>query len=388
MSITVLFGSGVSIPAGMPSVKCIDNLLRNDERIHRRTDGKFYLSEKANDNKGIVKACRSIYQTIDKFIHDADQNAPASVDYEQLYFYLDTLFRSYSVVGDDYSSLYVYKKILEEELNLIRSKFLTFYSSTNNLELLNYAINLIIDIVKISLDRNPDKIDYLENLLKNLCDLGVSHVFTLNHDKLLETSLKVLNSSFNDGFDEPANGVRYWKSALYDQPHIIHLYKLHGSIDWTMLRPEEGVDQVDRIGIVVDGDIWHAKTPDGRSMDPVVSQPLLLCGTGNKQARYADDIFLELHYRFMKRLEESKYLFVCGYGFRDKGINDRIINWAESHPEKRLVIAHQEPENLLKYARPAISRCWKERWEDQGKVKTIKKMAQDITNDDLKEHLV
>ena len=51
---------------------------------------------------------------------------------------------------------------------------------------------------------------------------------------------------------------------------------------------------------------------------------LLLMGTFNKMLLYTASLWGELHCHFHHSLSRDSALVVCGYGFRDKGINTKI----------------------------------------------------------------
>ena len=93
-------------------------------------------------------------------------------------------------------------------------------------------------------------------------------------------------------------------------------------------------------------------------MHEALDRPLFLAGTFNKISGYLNHVFLELHYRFHRTLAESSRLVVCGYGFGDKGINNRIADWmcpsSESTKRKMIVIDPKSLAKVQETARGAI----------------------------------
>ena len=66
------------------------------------------------------------------------------------------------------------------------------------------------------------------------------------------------------------------------------------------------------------------------------------------------------------------------YGFGDKGINTRIIEWAYSTKQNVLVVIHAKPESLKKKARGAISKNWDE-WLQNSKLVLIQKWIENTS---------
>src|SRR2546426_2997701 len=85
--------------------------------------------------------------------------------------------------------------------------------------------------------------------------------------------------------------------------------------------------------------------------------PQLLAGTFNKILDYNSEIFLEIHHRFHRALQDCRTLVVCGCGFGDKGVNTRIAEWRHrSSGHKLLIIDPAEPTKIVRKARGAIQR--------------------------------
>ena len=83
-------------------------------------------------------------------------------------------------------------------------------------------------------------------------------VFTLNHDTLLERTFRAAGLEFADGFGESVDGVRYWEPGRFEGPEPSRrLVKLHGSVDWFLLRPDGGEFHEEKIAQVSGNDPWH-----------------------------------------------------------------------------------------------------------------------------------
>jgi len=77
-------------------------------------------------------------------------------------------------------------------------------------------------------------------------------------------------------------------------------------------------------------------------------------------------------------LREADAIVAIGYGFRDKGINARLIGWWHRAPNRRFVVAHGDIQGLVDGARPAISNKWNSLVRD-GRVRVIEKWIEETS---------
>jgi hypothetical protein len=189
---------------------------------------------------------------------------------------------------------------------------------------------------------------YMQLFADAAADSRVSelHLFTLNHDTLIESFLATANASPADGFSDN-NGIRRWESATCDSGRKVRLYKLHGSVNWQRFRPKQATNS---------NNPWAGEIT-GIGSDPAYEAmnepPLILTGTFNKLFGYTESLFLELHHRFLRVLQECDHLVVCGYGFGDKGINLRIAERMTSEPQCKMLVI--DPSASFSNARGAIT---------------------------------
>lgn len=173
-------------------------------------------------------------------------------------------------------------------------------------------------------------------------------IFTLNHDLLIERHFP----DIADGFTEVEPGLFFWDPVSPTRIIDRHfLLKLHGSINWW--RHPAAVDQIIRFG---------SATQKHSDLRRRVDQPVILAGTFNKLFGYTSGIFGDLFELFRRELRELDALVVCGYGFGDKGINNQVIAWMDGQAERRVVLVHPKPSDLVENARPAVQRAI-ERWK-------------------------
>jgi hypothetical protein len=171
-------------------------------------------------------------------------------------------------------------------------------------------------------------------------DCNQCHIFTLNHDLVFETLFQREGIPYNNGLIlNPEDNLKYWNRKSFDNDNCkIHLYKLHGSVDWW--HHHKGVVNNSRIG----------------------GLRALLIGTYMKMLEYAGlKVFLDLYHLFYRRLfeEDTTVLIVIGYGFRDRGINNMIINWIYDNDTNKMIIIDPGIDDMKRSgASPAVRRLW------------------------------
>ena len=329
-----LLGSGVSRPAGLPSVEkltatilCGDTLLR-------------YLSTRFD----------SYYQ----------QTFGRGMNYEDL-FYVASQLRD---------------ELTGEANNPIGATAMETLLSERNFDLsqLSHSLDYISDLVASSLRQPATQLDHLQPLKAawQEAPLQTLDIFTLNHDLLLEHYFQDQDIPLVHGFDAVINNVRYWNPTLFGATiHGIRLLKLHGSIDWYRFRPIRSNNWYDEmIGIYQGKYLSDAHGPNDVRLETVDPRPLLLIGSFNKIPEYTRRIFLDLYYEFRRLLDQSTILVSCGYGFADKGINEQILEWLYGDRKRRIVLIEPKHEDLQRRARAAVSLKWKD-WVNDGTLTII-----------------
>ncbi len=227
----------------------------------------------------------------------------------------------------------------------------------------------------------PVKMDLISEVAKATDELDI---FSLNHDTLIERQLDNAGVAFADGFGKARTSQFQWSWKAEGAPPV-RLYKLHGSINWYRFRSQKGFDQYFKD---LTGDPDHALDEDERPLSLLETIPAVLTGTTVKERTYGFGLTGEIFSEFRQRLAAHKVLISCGYGWLDKGINIRVIQWLHDSRDNRLVIMHggtEEERNELR-SRPV----WFWRWDDlerAGKVRFLNKWLSECTVDDLKPYL-
>ena len=388
--LSFLLGSGVSRPAKMPSVIQITEKVLSGNGIMRHTDGNYYFGSPLYAHAGfpdeyiprVVAFLKRLSVEIEQYYSfDRDR----AITYEDLFYVAAQIHDSEMGEYDNPIAQAFIDKIMPDiKPLLVRHKNETRKQWKLH-EIANEATHYIHDIVWHSLATEPANLDYL-HCVKEVCqDIKLKSVdlFSLNHDIVFEQCFQAWGVKYTEGFGEPINGVRYWSPELFDVPSIkVRLFKLHGSVNWFLFRANAVSWRNEPVGIPLNGDFWHTQDPDGQLQTPVDGRPMLLAGTFNKMLQYTSGIYADLYYQMYRALRETEILIVCGYGFGDKGINNRIIEWAYSSDQNVMVVVHAEPESLKVRARGAILKNW-DNWLQSSKLVLVQKWIEDTSWKDI-----
>ena len=175
------------------------------------------------------------------------------------------------------------------------------------------------------------------------------NIHTLNHDLFMESfnRSEYINGDMSDGFDD--YGSRYYgrlnvvgrdsyrcrleryTGRYYGKP--IRLYKLHGSLNYVMMHRDAGFGLVDdcevkfRYGMgLMDLERERSKK-NGYDNDYISYHADFLTGSTTKTSYYRTKFYKKLFRKFGNNLINAKVLIVIGYGGKDEGINDYLLNY-------------------------------------------------------------
>src|SRR6202011_2080233 len=188
-------------------------------------------------------------------------------------------------------------------------------------------------------ETHDSKLKFHEELLRRILlrstTLPRAKVFTTNYDLLLERALDNLGILYFDGFLGTINRTLRTESYHYDLYYpgettegrvsrvdrVLHLYKLHGSINWR--RQRTGPDDI----------IISHTQPEEHEKGDVMIYPSPLKVTEMNGYPYA-----EMFRHFSTTIHQPQSaLLTIGYKFRDDHIN-RLIYQALSIPSFTLII--------------------------------------------------
>jgi hypothetical protein len=337
--ITFLLGSGISVAAEMPGVGLLTQQVLSGENVVRYA-GTFGVVgddspiERISQNDLTLNFVRRLSNLDDDFYEHF--GVSHEVSYEEIAYVAAQLD---DCVMFDYENPALLPLIerLENELG----------GAEQLRELARDAVNYVSGLVWSCLRRPPARVDHLK-CITDACEGNRVGLISLNHDTVVEQALRHDGVPFKDGFTQTVSEeIKAWSNDFVAD---IKLFKLHGSVDWYRL-------SIDGRKTVVRSDAddpYHLRNDDGNILDfPADARGQFLAGTFNKILAYQSPVYFEQQIGAYEAMRESSALVVIGYGFGDKAINTRIIEWLED-TSRRIILVHRDPVSALKAARPAI----------------------------------
>ena len=361
--IAFLLGSGVSIPAGMPTTDEITERVLSGGGIF--SSGETFTKHKSTYIKEenvsqIVKLLHKLKTEIEEYYKK--HKFKLDTNYEDLYYMTRQIYDSQAGEYDNPAVQPLVDKILPDIKSLLEKT--NTRSEWTLSKLAEAAMKYIEYVVFHLINTEPKPLDYL-SCIKEACedkDFSKVDIFTLNHDTVLEKCLKKQNGiQFTDGFFKPEREEhRYWKPSLFNSRSFkVRIFKLHGSINWFRFRLEDAIDWSGESIAIPSGMINYLITDaKGRILRALDKRPLLLVGTYNKMLEYNSGIYRELHYQFYRSLSNVKQLVICGYGLGDRGINTQVVDWLYSSNNRRIIVVDPRPETLENKYLSSISNKW------------------------------
>ena len=205
---------------------------------------------------------------------------------------------------------------------------------------------------------NYNKADYYSGIFDFQQDFNYPlHIFTLNYDLCLERTADKHNVDLELGFDEDNRWNWHLFEGNQDNWKSIYLYKLHGSMNWSIHGSELKLHD----------------EPSG------VTNPAFIFGRTHK-FEYIDPFF-PLAYEFRRRTLESRMILVIGYGFGDSHINGIIGQALNSGKRKILYVVEPVDCNAIEERRLQIAGLVK--CSDHSQLEIRSKTAKDFITDHL-----
>lgn len=208
-------------------------------------------------------------------------------------------------------------------------------------------------------------------------DLSRIRIFTTNNDLFNETALDSLNIHYINGF---GGGLRkYFNPALFNytwskrmdtsidkyEPveNMVYLYKIHGSINW-----HETDHKMNNY--------FNIEELSPQQLSPKKSA--LVYPTPTKQDKSLGVPYVDLFREFQnKLLEPHSVLFIIGYGFNDRHVNDIIYRALATNSTINVVIFGKKPTDPEKAKKPIFfindnriftisGKVWNEKQDESG----------------------
>ena len=335
-NVNFLFGAGTSNGAIDTMSELYKHLkFSKDEK----NEEKEFKSIVAKEGKNLEKILTVMYSARNYYngIHDDDKNAEDDIThYKELY---DRLIKK--IEGHIFDSINV--DFATKECQKVLGYYTTFY----------------------------------QKLVMRNKDLSRIRVFTTNNDLFNETALDSLNIHYINGF---SGGLRrFFNPALFNytwskrmdtsidkyEPieNLVYLYKIHGSINWLESTPLPGN---------------YFEIEEFPSSDLTSDKACLIYPTPTKQDKSLGAPYVDLFREFQnKLLEPHSVLFIIGYGFNDRHVNDIIYRALATNSTINVVIFSSKPKNEDREKKPIF-------FIDDNRIFTFSGKVWDV-DDDAKE---
>jgi hypothetical protein len=375
----IFLGSGVSLPTGLPDVrKLTEAVLTGD--WHKHTDQLFYRGRvtdqiMADPTSAIQRFLRFLKGLADAGF--AKERREAAI-YEDLFFICNQLVEHEDGMGRNVSILPFLDSIRAglSQFPINQGHIGGFHSHLHALA--GMACTLIQSVVRIELHTNREPVGL--DLVVELAKQPATTVVSLNHDLLVERKFQIASLPYHDGFGTPDGEVRWFDDKLLEPSDLPRLLKPHGSIDRYYFFPSNGLSGASGIGIPTHTDPDHCRNASGELLCNN-GIPQFLTGVGNKVDSYNSGVFAETMFRFHETLKRENQIVMSGYGWADRGINVRLLDWLFGDRTRKIYLLHENPEEFLERLSPLTYR--REGLIARGQLIEVRKWLCDTTVEDL-----
>ncbi|MGH7969522.1 MAG: hypothetical protein ACREIC_12415 [Limisphaerales bacterium] len=379
MKLILFLSSGISRPSGLLGVHELTTDVLNGEWFYH-TDGRFYPgapgAAQVNDPTEILQKFLSLLAPSADRCHPLDGQKG---NYEDLYFLAEQIADNARGQVDN-PAIHPFVSQLKEQVSTLTNQPLG--------QIADLACSFIRSVVAQRLASPPQiqGLDLIESLARSR-DFERVDIVTLNHDVLIEDFLHQKEIPFVDGFTGPDGNVRYFDPDLFESATKVRLFKLHGSINWYRFRLEHGNPFSDRFGIIAGIDAQEAPDSQGTLTNQIDVLPWIIAGTHAKAVQYSFGIHADMHFWFHRLLREHNAMAMSGYGWSDRVINGRLMEWLHSGIQPRLILMHKHPGELAQFSK---SKLW-DRYQPlvkAGRIIPIPKWMQDVGTEEVRKHLI
>lgn len=389
-NVSFLLGSGFSIPAGIPGVPQLNvrfsEVPENEIMIHSSMT-VIRLNGLEDNNRWMNWDQRLFVQELLEFYNEEILPEGASFHYETFYDfysgYIDAEENKAEIEG--FYERFGKKHFKDRpDTRKCRDRMNDFDNAFNQLlaaELLNVA-----HLEDIGLGNYP--YGGFFGFLSSLVQQADIKVHSLNHDLFFDfvaSKHSNLWENYSDGFElegspyygdlnhqfSTGEGRKISKSYKVKLSRFIdkfdtalQFFKLHGSVFTSKVFSRDQKNPVVRIKKDYAVSNFYQEVVDSESGQARFeylfddTSPDFLSGTTNKTRYYTrDPYYVRLFQHFQENLQNSELLFVIGYGFQDKGINEYLEENFLKRGSQMIVINPSKPKTDLidKYGSKHIS---------------------------------
>lgn len=359
MKLAFLIGAGVSTVAGIPCTRDITERVLSAEGVAKHTNDTFYFGPSLfghvgipdNDTNRVKEFIKLLSSEANEYARSSGFPSPNHEDLFELATQIqDYLFREFWVpTARDFVN-----RISDRSTEIRIPRPNDDHEGIMSLgPLARECCNYIADITWHMVAKRVESRQVHEVIIEACREAKEVSIFTLNYDTLLEQSLKKHTIAFETGFGPFDGHARYWSPSILAQTRYkIELIKLHGSISWFFLESEKFGGRV----AWVENSPFGVPDSEGKAQYSNPDRPLILLGGIHKILRYNSGIFAYLNAHFWNSLYFLDTLIVSGYSFRDRGINNRLIEWEFLNNSNRIMIIDPNVEKLSESVLPAAGR--------------------------------
>jgi NAD-dependent SIR2 family protein deacetylase len=257
-------------------------------------------------------------------------------------------YKDFTVVED----IKIYNKNLERLLslaNIAKDFVFDFVEENEGIKKIDIdkTIKKIEKVIKenctLKLPNDAPHLLFIEKITKRKVTLPRVKIFTLNYDTLFEQAGRRNNFTIIDGFSfshprtfsgrnfdldiVSRNSSRVKEEDNFVQK-VFHLYKPHGSVDWT----RESSEIVQREN---------------------VEKPLMIFPKDSKYESSYEQPYFEMMTRFQQNLRNENVLLICiGFSFNDKHLVTAIIEALEQNPSFQLMVVNRSVDETSSVFKP------------------------------------
>jgi hypothetical protein len=372
--VAFLFGSGISRLSNAPGVCEITDALLNAGWCD---DGNLHFSPSETKSIGTAQRAQDFLRVLKKYI---DPHLRHRENRESHY---EDLFSAAEQILQD-ETCEIVNPMIFGSVSEIQKLVMGLYHGQatdgcpNPFAFLVYSATLLIRWGVFNMlwpIKTSKGLEVLTSCAKEVMQMDI---FSLNHDLLIERQLEQTGVPFSDGFSENRGDVLRFNSS-WNNENRVRLYKLHGSLDWYPFVFSDSLLQFAKVPRNVDP--HNCKDNNGDDLTPKNTVPLVLTGTTGKDRLYTVGFVGEVFRQFHARLNEHDTLICCGYGWKDKGINNYVNQWLHNSQNKRIIILNNGSLDKLKQ-----TQYWSKHWtpcEQEKRVVVVPKWLSDCTLNDL-----
>ena len=363
--ISLIFGSGLSIPAGYPSATDLNNRLSKIDasEISIHSDGSAWFLRGQNDPNAEwmrIKERKFIQKFIEFYNTDILKDGN-NFDYEVFYDYYQQLKASgeYSDNMDQLFSEFIDGEVTDADKNQLLFEFNMYFN-----QLIENMLFKKIRRGHLCEPYHPS-CNALLQLLGKLGECYTVNMHTLNHDLYIEhlSISDSIQANMDDGFEDLGSTfygelfndyARYYvRLSRFTNKYAkrFRLFKLHGSIDHYWFGHEKEFDLIKLKYGVSQNDIYKEIIEENEKEyyhGTIEVYPDFLSGKEYKINKYGKGTYYpKVFEHFVQNLENSNSLIIIGYGFRDDEINNYINAYLEDHSKNIFVVDIVKPNNTI-----------------------------------------